>query len=365
MAEVSDMSNREPSMGESRAAQRIQGRLDALARKPRHPGVALSVRRPADGFAFDGGAGALDADAPFFIASTTKLHTAALVFRLEDAGALRLDDPLAKHLPAADLEGLHVRRGVDRTAEITVRHLLGHTSGLPDYFQLRRGGRSLLQRVQAGEDAGWTYDDVLRWARELGPRFDPGAGRKAHYADTNHQLLGRIVERHHGAPLGEVMREAIFEPLGLRRTWMYCDPADDRPAPLRFQRRALAVPKAMASFQADGGVVSTARELVVFVQAFFEGRLFDPARLPSLVAEWRRIFFPLEYGVGVMRLALPRLLTLGRRLPTLHGHSGLSGAFAFCAPERGVYLAGTVNQVASPGTSFELMLKVLGELDRG
>lgn len=335
----------------------LQKRIDALARSPRHPDIALSLYRASDGFSFDGGAGALGPDAPFFIASTTKLFVSALIFALEDAGRLELDDPLARHLPEADLAGLHVRKGRDATTALTLRHLLDHSSGLPDYFQQRMPGGPLLARLKRGEDTGWRYDDTLEWSRQMGARFAPG-GRRAHYADTNYQLLGCVVEGHHDAPLAAVIRDRICAPLGLERTWMYTDPTDDRPLPLRCADRPLDVPEAMASFGPDGGVVSTARELLAFVRAWFDGALFEPARLPSLET-WRRVMWPLEAGVGLLRMRLPRLLSLGRRLPVLHGHSGLSGAFAFYAPERGVYLAGTVNQIESPGTSFRLMYQTL------
>jgi D-alanyl-D-alanine carboxypeptidase len=85
----------------------------------------------------------------------------------------------------------------------------------------------------------------------------------------------------------------------------------------------------MASFGPDGGIVSTAGELMTFVRAFFEGGLFERATIGQL-QDYRRIFFPLQYGVGFARFALPRVLG-GEELI---GHSGLSGAFAFLAPGR-------------------------------
>jgi hypothetical protein len=60
-----------------------------------------------------------------------------------------------------------------------------------------------------------------------------------------------------------------------------------------------------------------------------------------------------------MRFALPRWLTLFRRFPALYGHSGHSGAALFHAPEAGVTIAATVNQVDRPGTVFRLILKAL------
>ena len=73
--------------------------------------------------------------------------------------------------------------------------------------------------------------------------------------------------------------------------------------------------------------------------------------------------FPLEYGLGLMRFKLPRIISPGFKFIELLGHSGLSGAFAFYNPDREVYLTGTVNQINNPGQSFRLMLKVMGLVD--
>ena len=117
----------------------------------------------------------------------------------------------------------------------------------------------------------------------------------------------------------------------------------------------------MASFGPDGGVVATVDDLMTFLRGFFEGALFDSAVLPSLQT-WNRIFFPLQYGVGLARFKWPRLFSPLAEQPELLGHSGLSGAFAFYAPGRRTYLAGTVNNIAHPDRSFRLMLALLGAL---
>ena len=117
----------------------------------------------------------------------------------------------------------------------------------------------------------------------------------------------------------------------------------------------------MASFGPDGGIVSTAEESMTFLKAFFAGTLFPARYLPELY-QWNKIFFPLQYGVGLMRFQLPRFMSPFSPAPELLGHSGLSGAFAFYAPERSVYLTGTVNQIAQPGRSFRLLLRLLNQM---
>ena len=69
--------------------------------------------------------------------------------------------------------------------------------------------------------------------------------------------------------------------------------------------------------------------------------------------------YPLENGIGLMRFKLPKSFTMGKNVPVLYGHSGLSGAFAYYAPETDTYYSGTVNQIFKPGTSYKLLVKIL------
>jgi len=331
--------------------------LQKASRDPELTGVVARLEVPDGGIVWEGSTGDLDTETPFFVASTTKLYTTAIVLRLADSGKLDLTDPVMSHLEG--LQGLHVMEGVDRTGDITIRHLLSQTSGLPDYFEGKQaGGGSLEESVRTGEDRSWGMDYVLESSKKMGAKFAPGAGKKALYSDTNYQLLGRIIEVVDGTPYSQAVEDHVSQPLGLGQTWVYTDPSDGRPAALRDGDHALHIPEAMVSFGPDGGVVATVGDLMVFLRAFFEGGLFDQSRLASMM-EFRRIFYPLQYGVGISRFRLPKVMSPFSRPPDLIGHSGLSGAFAFRDNESGTYLAGTVNNLAKPSRSFQMMLRLL------
>jgi D-alanyl-D-alanine carboxypeptidase len=106
-------------------------------------------------------------DIPFHIASIDKLHTACLVMKLVEGGRLACDAPVSRCLPQDTIAGLHRIDGIDRTGQITVRHLLGHTSGLPDCFEeAPRGERSLMERLFTEGDFTWTLEDLLRIVRD-------------------------------------------------------------------------------------------------------------------------------------------------------------------------------------------------------
>lgn len=307
----------------------------------------------------------IDADTPFFIASTSKLFATAMIMRLQAAGRLSLDDPILRYFGTDEIGGLHRLADQDHTKHIRLRHLLAHTSGLPDYFEgRRRDGSRLVDQLLAGRDLGYDLRDVIGWSRdEMRAHFPPGHGRRALYSDTNFFLLGEVIARVHGGSLPDALDAFITRPLGLTRTQFYAQGVDAMP--MRNGANELHIPQAMASMPVDGGIVSTLADMMRFTRAFFAGEMFPAADL-SEMADWRRIFFPLEAGVGLLRFRLPRWLSPFSCPPALIGHSGISGAFAFHVPERNVTICGTLNQIANRSRPYRLMLEALNaaRLDR-
>jgi len=325
-------------------------------------GAVARVESGDGSLSWCGTAGSVERSSSFFIASTTKLYVTATLLKLQELGWLRLDDPASAYVERAALEGVHRYRGKDYSFELTIRQLMAHTSGLPDYLQaVRDDGKSLLQHIQSGRDRAWTFEQALEDTKRLKPLFAPGTPGKAHYSDTNYQLLGNIIEQVTGGTVDSAFRTYIYEPLGLRNTYMYRNAGDDPDVPLYYNNEPLHIPQAMASFGPDGGIVSTADELLTFLRAFFEGRLFPKQELSALYA-WNRIFFPLQYGAGVAKFQMPRVFTMFRQFPELLGHSGLSGTFAYYCPAKDVYFAGTVNQVAQPSLPYRLMMELLNRV---
>jgi len=348
----------------SSIATRLDSVVSDLGRDPELAGAVARMESSDRSWSWIGSMGNLGETSPFFIASVTKLYTTALILRLSERGDLRLDDRLVDRVGRGLVKGLHTYRGTDLTDRITLRHLLAHTSGLPDYFMGRRPDGSTLERsIRQGVDMGWALDDVLAAARSMSPAFPPASPGRALYSDTNFQLLGRVIEKTTRLPYVAALQKEICEPLRLAETWLYPDPAEKPPVDLRYRRRILKIPAAMASFGPDGGIVTTVGDLMRFLRAFFEGELFDAAVFSELKI-YHRIFFPLQYGVGFARFTLPRIFSPFAPFPELLGHSGLSGAFAFALPAWRIYLAGTVNNLARPDRPFRFMLRLLKALGR-
>ncbi len=125
--------------------------------------------------------------------SLGKMFTAALVLQLADSARLGLEDPIRRHLP----------EGPATWDAITVRHLLTHTSGIPDYTD---------SAVDLRRD--YTEDQLVRIVAALPPLFAPG--ERYSYSNAGYVLLGAIIRRVSGRFYGDLLHERIFGPLGMR-----------------------------------------------------------------------------------------------------------------------------------------------------
>ena len=330
--------------------------------------------RGAHGLA-DGDGTPATADTRYLVASVTKLFTAVVVMRLVEQGRVRLEDRVVDLLAAEVTDGLHVLGGVDHTAAITLEHLLSHTSGLPDYYtEAPRSGRSPQERLLAGEDAPVPFDEVLRLAREeLTPHFPPqpleASKRRAVYADTNFQLLGAVVEAVVGEPLRVIFADTLFGPLGLDDTSSYPEPprsgAPAGPQAAVWSGDVVLEPHGALTHQVpEGGIVSTLADQVRFLTAVVGGEVFDdPATWPRMHRHVNRVFFPVGYGLGVMRYAPPRWMSPFFSIPPIVGHSGSTATWLFHCPDLAIVTAGTFD-VVQPPLPFRFLPRVLRAVAR-
>ncbi|WP_417262214.1 serine hydrolase domain-containing protein [Celeribacter sp.] len=351
---------------------RLERLADRMSRSAWHNGVALSLYDRETGRETHVGGGALDKRTPYFATGVTKLFVTAILLQLCEEEKIDLDAPFLRYIgdrtPFLDL---HVKEGVDRTDQVTIKHLMSHTSGFGDHFLLKYQARALKHQVAEGVDSSWGFEDVLLRARSHGAVFAPGEGTRASYTDTNFHILGRVIEEVEGMSFARAVQTRIADRLGLRATYVYCDPSDHRPVDPMSRSREIHVPRSLASFQADGGIVTTSRESMVFARGFFEGYLFDKRVLPRLYS-WRPIVFSAEYGAGLMHMQVPWWMTVPYRLryclldlfrapPRLIGHIG-RGSVCFYAPDEGVYVAGTVNQLNDPARGLVFAMRGVEEV---
>jgi D-alanyl-D-alanine carboxypeptidase len=331
----------------------------------------LGVMKGDGSFSWSGAAGIasqdgqvpMTKDTPIYIASITKLYTATAIMRLYEKGALSLDDPMAKYLPEGLIQGIHVYKGKDYSQEITIKQLLSHTSGIADYYTGKpKGGKSLFELFLEEPERSWTVDETIERAqKDLQPHFPPGTA--ASYSDTNFQLLGKIIEAVTGKPLHIVFEEFFFRPLGLTHTWLIgrSQPqvaSSAQPADIFDKDMNITKTRANGAYWADGGIVSTVEEMIVFLKALNEGRIVSSETL-KLMHNWHKLHFPLQYGYGTMYVKFPWFMNMVMKVPPLWGHSGSTGSFLYYSEDLNLYLAGTIDQTASQSKPFRVISKVI------
>lgn len=169
----------------------------------------------AEGMRFEGGFGLADIrrgepvtpDTRFRAASISKLFTTTLVFQEIAAGRMSLDDWANRHLDAP----AQVRDRAGQPVDITLRHLLTHTSGLPVSWRGLIQGNAVMRRFMHNSlRVPATFEDVV-----LGQRVVRPAGGPIVYANGAFELLGYMVARAHGRRFEDIVRERVLEPLGM------------------------------------------------------------------------------------------------------------------------------------------------------
>jgi len=351
--------------------QEMEYLVSGLAEKDKSVrNCVLSVMEGDGSFSWSGAAGIarqdgqapMTKDTPIYIASITKLYTATIIMRLYEKGALSLDDPMSRYLPEKLIRGIHVYKGKDYSREITIKQLLSHTSGIADYYTKKpKRGKSLFDLFLEKPGRSWTVGETIARARnDLEPNFQPGTS--ASYSDTNFQLLGKIIETITGKPLAIVYEDFIFRPLDLKHTWLIrrSEPKltpSVAPADVFYKDINITKTRSNGAYWADGGIVSTAEEMIIFLKALNEGRIIRRDTL-KLMHHWHKLQFPLQYGYGTMYFKLPQFISKVMKVPPLWGHSGSTGSFLYYSEDLNLYMAGSVNQVDSKATPFKLMLKV-------
>ena len=217
-------------------------------------------------------------DQPFHYASIGKTVTSVIVSILYEKGLIDFDETISKFLDDSILAGLHIYKGVDYSKEIKIRHLLNHTSGLPDhYLDKNNEGVCLLDQMISDPEHFWTPIETINWTKQqLKPKFKPGSG--FHYSDTNYELLGLIIEKVTGKNFSQCLHEYIFEPLEMQHTYQifYSEPKVKSNSPmvdLYHNGINLSKAKSISMSCASGGIVSTTEDMLKFHKAIVENKI--------------------------------------------------------------------------------------------
>ena len=211
------------------------------------------------------------------IGSNTKTFVAVVVMQMVQEGKVGLDEPIETYLP-----GLIKGEGVDGS-KITVRQLLQHTSGLPDFEETLFGTTDVFQYRYHYV----TPRDILDSALSKPAQFEPGTQWK--YTNTNYVVLGMLVERVSQRPVGEQIDERIVKKLGLSHTY-FPAPGEEKIRGTHPQGYHLSAEGKLEDITemdpawgwAAGAMVSTPSELNTFFQAVLDGRLLTQASIDEM-----------------------------------------------------------------------------------
>jgi CubicO group peptidase (beta-lactamase class C family) len=276
-------------------AARLDGALQAVTGSTKGLSPALSVAVVENGrlvyvraFGFSDLAAKTPAtpDTRFRIASVTKMFTAVSVMQLVEAGRVRLDAPLATYLPDAP-----------HAANVTIRQLLNHTSGIVNY-----GDDAIISGVVATPT---TPRDIIASVAKRPLDQQPGAAFD--YSNTGYVLLGLVVEAVTHRTLAEYEREHIFGPAHMTQTTVG-EAAAGAPVARGYANATGTTPPPFSPswFYADGDIVSTASDLARFDIALMAGRLVKPATFAEMQAGAviaPKIAKGVSFGLGLMLFA--------------------------------------------------------------
>ena len=221
------------------------------------------------------------ADSSYLIASVTKQFVCAAALLLVQDGVLDLDLPLARYAP----------RLPPYKDQVTLRHLMTHTSGISDYFN-----SDFIAKYCQDDSPELDQDGLVDYITRNLARLEFAPGSSWAYSNSGYILLGWIIERLSGMPLAELLAQRVFEPLGMRNTLM--GTSDRRPAgmALGYERQKDASYSAAPYNRtvvgwADGNIISTCSDLYKWQTAWQAGKLLDPGL-------WRQAFTPYELSDG-------------------------------------------------------------------
>ena len=283
------------------------------------PGVLVGLDTPQEKIKVRAGYGNLAKRTPvpwnakFRIGSFTKPFVSATVLQLVGEHRLSLDDTVDRWLPGM------VRGHGNDGRKITVRELLQHTSGLPDYVA-QLGYLFDREGFEKGRFTTVTARHAVALALRSKPLFSPGSSWS--YSNTNYALAGMIIHRVTGHSWQSEVRRRIVEPLGLRHTsFPHTSPDIPRPHATGYERfpgpdatpedpqygEAIDATQQNPSWGgAAGEIISTVDDSNRFLQDLLQGRVLAPRQLKEMTstvptdAEFRGTWPGARYGLGLV-----------------------------------------------------------------
>lgn len=335
--------------------KKIQKLLENWRASSGIPGAALSIYTPNydEPLTFSSGTSQFRGGAPinnktlFQAGSITKSFTSMIILKLESEGKLNIDDPITRYLPQ-----------YSKWRNISIRQLLNHTSGIPNYTSTGIFNRIRKETPQAG----FTHEQLVNM---VGSRllFEPGRGWK--YSNTNYILAGMIIEKVTGSTAGQIMNQYIHSnaAVDLLNTQyfsgLYPETTISRMAHGYNSTGKDVTYDNMSWASTAGAIVTTSEDLLTWWYDLLQGKILPQTQLQkmmSLVCEGRttncRSGQPIPhiregesgygYGLGIIQMS-----SGSSSIGPVWWHNGTTAgyrAIVMWFPKSDIYMALTINQ---------------------
>ncbi len=300
---------------------------------------------------------------PFHIASIGKVFTAVLVQLLAEEGSLSLNDPIQSFFNTRDLERLFLYQGVDYVEKVTIKELLGHTSGIADYFEGRTTtGMNYVEELLSNSQKSWTPNMLIDYTRNNQEAVNI-PGRCFHYSDTGYILLGLIIESVTGISFAKNLEEKIFAPLNMKDSYlMFYSETNNQPQKtiehIWFNNVEISKFKIINSDFSGGGIVSTTNDLLLFSRALQRGHLIKKEILEKMSTCCQKFCPGIHYGLGIMEIHFDEFFFLLRGLPRIKGHTGIFSTHLYFDPVNDAHIIMNLGSNKRMGESIRAMIKI-------
>ena len=338
------------------SGDRLQRELDSLVgAKGGPPGAIVVVDHRGHRTVYRSGFAVIDPRRPspndhMRIASVAKAFSGAVALRLVDRGSLHLDDTIASRLP----------RLPAAWGAVTLRELLQHTSGLPDYS----GANSFIQLVK--EDPRRRFDSrrLLSFVADRPLLFAPGS--RYQYSNSDNIAVALMAEAATGCRYEDLLKSLVTDRLGLSQTSLPSGFELPKPFMHGYVVPPVGVPEDVSTALgasgawASGGIVSTANDLDTFIRAYAGPELVSRSTREEQQAVVAGDSEPPGPGINAAGLAIFRYTT---RCGVVYGHTGNTLGYtqlALATADGSRSLTFSVNETLTPKTDPSLFAAMRG-----
>lgn len=306
-------------------------------------------------------------DSRYHSASIGKTMCATVFGILSDEGKINLNDKISSWLDDDILKGLFVVDGTDYSDQVTLKHLLSHTSGIGDYFEGPvKSGKPMLEIISSNPDLLFTPEELIAFTRENQmPVGKPG--QQFYYSDTGYILLGFILEAIEEKPYSAILEDRIFQPLGMTESYFMF--YNDKPTDIigiYMNEIDFSNKNALSIDWAGGGVVTTMNDLLTFMMALENGTILSDD-VYSQMTDFSNIYTKgIYYGMGMMYFDFSELSLLLKlsSMTDVYGGVGATGTYMLYDKEKDTYFIANFGSLDYGEKGLEELVKIRMIYDR-